>query len=218
MPFLQPSNTKQGTAVGGTTDGVDLYLSANGGTINGDITAEYIVANSGLELKDNSDPRNTIFTVAAATNGATGNPIIQVRSGASLRFGLVSQANANTTFTPSAPGANTDKLTVGGLVATNSLSMLSTGAGPTSGKSAVVVGTSFVIINSTAITADSLIFLTYNGIVSAGPGGGSAQGLLVARTGVIVPGVSFGVFLTSIDGISIAAAGQDATFNWMFIN
>lgn len=93
-----------------------LWLSTNGGVVTGDITARYITATSGLELTDNSTPANTIFTVAAATNGVTGNPIIQTAPGATLRFGQFSQANANTTLTCSAPGGNLDSFVCGGQI------------------------------------------------------------------------------------------------------
>ena len=95
-----------------------LFVKTSGNSIiQGNITADYITANSAFELLDNSVPRQNCLTIAAATNGANASPILQTNG--QIRFGQFSQANANSFIQPSAPGVNTDTLQVGGNIVTN---------------------------------------------------------------------------------------------------
>lgn len=141
------------------TNDQPLWVSSSGNTVvNGNITANYITAKSGFELKDNSNPANTIFTLAAATNGVTGNPIFQTASGGAFRFGQFSQSSANTTITPSAPGSNLDLLKVGGTVQGSYLNLKNTGGDASIGTATLVAGT--VVVNTTTSDVNAIILLT----------------------------------------------------------
>jgi hypothetical protein len=120
----------------------------------------------------------------------------------------------NTKLVLSNPGSNLDNLIVGGNVSMQSMIAGSQMAGI----GTIVVGANNVVIPSTKVAANSLIFLSHIGPAVAGPGSGPAQGNLTYRPLDIVPGVSFTAYLVDITGISINAATQDATFVWMIVN
>lgn len=202
-----------------------LWVSTSGSSVvtgdialTGNLSAKYIEARSGFSLLDNSNPQTQVLSIADATNNPSGSPIFQVGAGGQFRFGLFSQAAANTTLTPSAPGSGLDNLTVGGVVATNKLNISTAGAGASCGTGTIPVGATNVVINTTAITASSKVFFSYVGSPSSGPGAGPSQGNLIFNSGLTVVGTSFRVDHTDATGVSTAVSNVPCTFNWMIIN
>jgi len=191
-----------------------LFVTTSGNSvIEGDISAKYITARAGFSLLDNSDPQTQVLSIACATNNPGGDPIFQVGSGGAIRFGRYGSATANSEIQPSASGANTDILTIGGT--TNTL-RLQLGV-QSCGVGSIPVGATNVVINSTAVTPTSKIFLSFYGSPSAGPGKGPSQGNLIVNQALIVNGVSFRVDNTNSDGISTAVANVASTFVWMIV-
>ena len=96
--------------------------------------------------------------------------------------------------------------------------MNAAGVNATCGTGTIPVGATNVVINTTAITANSKVFMSFVGSPSAGPGNGPSQGNLIHNSGLVVPGTSFRIDHTDTNGVSTAVAGQNVTFVWMIIN
>jgi hypothetical protein len=210
-----------------------IWLSATGGTIDGNVlirgNLQVLTTGPGTgaiecnELVTNVDvqtgeykfvgPGGTTSSFITTANPNTPTESMVLSSTQEIDFVKGSGA-ANTRLVLSAPGSNLDNLIVGGNVTMNSMSAGSQMAGTGS----IALGANNVVIPSTKVAANSLIFLTHVGPAVAGPGSGPAQGNLTYRPADIVPGVSFTVYLTDITGISINAATQAATFVWMIVN
>jgi hypothetical protein len=94
-----------------------LWLSAGGGTISGNL-----VVNGGIRATTNmSTPSYLVIDPSGATTGgityaATGAGAGLNFQGNLFEFGRLGTGSVNTTLTPSAFGANTDNLTVGGTI------------------------------------------------------------------------------------------------------
>ena len=191
-----------------------LFVTTSGNSyIQGDISAKYITARSGFSLLDNSSPQTQVLSIACATNNPGGDPIFQVGVGGAIHFGRYGAATANSEIQPSAPGANTDILTIGGTTNTLKLQM----GVQSCGTGSIAVGQTNVVINSTAVTPTSKIFLSFYGSPSAGPGAGVSQGNLIVNQALIVNGVSFRVDHTDETGISTAVSNVPVTFVWMIV-
>lgn len=192
-----------------------LFVKTSGNSvIQGNLEADYITADSALQLNDNSNPKNTIFKVAAASNGVTGNPIIQVPSGSALRLGLFGNAGANSVFTPAAFPSASDTLVIGGKVTAAELGL----GNQSSGTASIAVGQTNVIVPSQRVNAASKIFLSFYGSPSAGPGAGPSQGNLIVNQALIVNNTSFRVDHTDETGVSTAVSNVPVTFSWLVIN
>lgn len=204
------------TAGGSTIDG-DL-------TITGTMTAQNYAANDqgpGYQMVGAGPTVHSRFThiqgVAPRTMIQTNDP---------LYFNQLGQVNGNTFLqvTPFSVGSPADQLRVGGTLtvtgttSTARLTLPTTGAGPTAGKSAILVGQDNIVIPTTAVTANSIILITRQGLGGNGPGKSSAQLNVIVPSAQIVPGVSFNAFLVDGDGIYTAAATVNAEFSWVIIN
>lgn len=199
-----------------------LWASAGGGTINGNLSVIGIISATGDIFT--SSPKSFRSADGAsgqpvASFGSTGNPTLGpayalIGGETGIRFTRNGQTTGNTELLVTTAGSNNDNLSVGGKVG-----MLSMGAGADmAGVGTIGVGTTNVVISSTKVTANSLIFLSHRGTPSAGPGAGQPQGNLSYRPSEIVPGVSFKVNLTDSTGVIVAASLVDVPFVWMVIN
>lgn len=207
-----------------------LWLSDNGQdatfngtlTINGDIVTSGPLNSAGLIMKSQQHisildaNENEIGRLSAQTNGvypANSSLILSCAPGGGMGFGGIGNTN-NTTLIPGAT-PNTDLFSVSGKI-------ISTDFGQTTGKnvgsSFIAVGETNVVVNTLNVSASSRIFLSHYGGASAGPGAGAAQGNLTINPSLIVPGTSFRVDLTDINGVSLAASNTNVTFYWFIIN
>lgn len=208
-----------------------LFVKTNGNSVvEGTVTADSFVTQGGvgtqgIRLKNEQyisftdEPATPVVEGLRIYSAATGGPPDQTfaqieipSTSTGLFFSQIGQA-ANSFIRPSAFGAGADTLSIGGTVSTNRLTL----GAQSCGTGSIAIGATNVVINSTAVTATSKIFLSHTGSPSAGPGAGAPQGNLTVNGTLIVPGTSFRVDLTDIDGISIAASNAAATFNWLII-
>ena len=207
------------------------WLSTNGGVITGNVTLEGALYTSqgviqtpfgggkaGYQFQDASG----VETFRLASLGPS-SPQNIIQSSVPLVFTQLGQANGNTQLVTSTVGANTDVLTVGGTANVGTLGALklslATGAAGITGTGTIAVGATNVVIATTAVTANSRIFIQHNGAASAGPGEGAGQGGITVSQAAIVPGTSFRVDLVDpATGISVAATLVDVTFSWLIVN
>jgi hypothetical protein len=218
--FNQVGNDGFNTSLVPTAPGANLDSFVCGGQIS----ATGIAGSRGMALLqgkylssyDATAPNNIegmrIYSGTSGTPGVTFSQIA-TQPNAYLYFGQIGQ-NANTSFLPTAGGANNDTLNVGGQIITQKLTM----GAQSCGTDTIPIGATNVVVNSTAVTATSKIFLSFYGAPSAGPGKGVSQGNLITNQTLIVPGTSFRVDLTDADGVSLAASNVAVTFNWMIVN
>lgn len=212
-----------GTA-GGTIDGnliVDGTIQATG-TIS---TPGQVIAGPGMVITEStvggyqmvtaagSVLRAKIQHVPAPTNAtiiSSNDPVV---------FTQVGSNTGNSSLQTSALGANTDLLTVGGTTNTLKLAMPAAGAAATVGTATIANATSSIIVNTTAVTANSKIFLTHAGGAAAGPAPGAAEGQFTVNPTFLVPGTSFRIDLVDKDGVSFAATfATGVPVNWLIIN
>jgi hypothetical protein len=217
--YANPATPLWVSATGGTIDG-NVVINGNlqvvsSGPGTGAIECNELVANLDIQCSEYKfvGPGGTTSSFITTANPNTPTESMVLSSTQEIDFVKGSGA-ANTRLVLSAPGSNLDNLIVGGNVTMQSMSAGSQMAGTGS----IALGANNVVIPSTKVTANSLIFLSRVGPAVAGPGSGPAQGNLTYRLADIVPGVSFTVYLVDITGISINAATQAATFVWMIVN
>lgn len=206
------------------------WLSTQGGVITGNVTMEGALytdegviaqvggGKAGFQFQDPSG--NETFRLASLGPASPQN-IIQ--STFPLVFTQIGQANGNTRLVTSTVGANADVLTVGGTANVGTLGALrmslATGAAGITGTATIAVGQTNIVVNTTAVTANSKIFVSHAGAPSAGPGAGAGQGGLTVGTATIVPGTSFRIDLIDpATGISVAASLVDVPINWLIVN
>ena len=97
-----------------------IWLSANGGTIEGDLTVTGTVAAEDMEVADNGAGYQivgagpTVVTRLQHVPGISPRTILQTND--PLYFNQLGQVNGNTTLTTSAPLANADVFVVGGAI------------------------------------------------------------------------------------------------------
>lgn len=206
-----------------------LFVKTNGNstidgtlTVEGNIVTDGPVGTQGIRLKNEQyisftdEPSVPVVEGLRIYSAETGTPgltfsQIAVQPGASLYFSQIGQS-ANSYIKPAAFGGS-DELVIGGVTTTARLDL----GAQSCGTGSIIVGATNDVINSTAVTATSKIFLSHAGAPSAGPGAGAPQGNLTVNPAQIVPGVSFRVDLTDSTGVSVAASAFDVPFNWMII-
>jgi len=178
-----------------------LWASSSGGIITGDLDVSGTLSAPEFDVAlANGTPVGARMTGSGSVDG------IMYLQATQIKFARLSELG-NTTFTPSATGSNLDNLTVGGIVSTRKLGMLSTTGAATCGRVVLSGGSANVL--STAVTANSLIFLSREN-----RNGSTAFGFL--EVGPITPGVSFGI--TSFDSTITLVATDESTVFWMIIN
>jgi len=97
--------------------GTPLWLGTTGGTITGDL-----IVDGGIQSLTNvSSPAYLVLdpsgnTTGEVTRAGTGTGAGLLLQGNAFKFGQLGTGNVNTTLTPSAFGANTDALNVGGSI------------------------------------------------------------------------------------------------------
>lgn len=194
-----------------------LWVSATGDTINGDLTltgsldvAQTITARDDLQCIDPSTSADGLRLTAAGGNGF-------IQSPTTIQFTRIGTSSANTSLTisPFSAGSPADVLSVGGTLSTRRLAV-STAAGGGLGVGSISVGSSSGFVGSSAVTANSKIFLQHNAPGVAGPAAGPAQGIL--SVAAINPGVGFSAELVDLDGVSRIATNVPATFWYLIIN
>lgn len=203
-----------------------LWLSSGGGAVSGSLTVK-----DDLNVVPSVTSGSSTIALGPQPSGdypytslIESTPVdILTSLGSELRF----YTRENILATPPTLAMTIDSTQnvtmTGGLtvdeVATNKLILPTTGAGPTAGTASIPAGNDNVVVNTTAVTADSIILTTRMGNASAGPGIGTGQHIIMVQSTQIVPGVSFEAFLVdAITGIKIAADTVSADFSWVIIN
>jgi hypothetical protein len=193
-----------------------LWLSANGGTINGNIT----VAPPGLGsvtagafiVRDTTGAIDLSLAYDSSTNG---NGYIASRPGRSI---ILAQTGSlgNSAFTPSAQGADLDSLTIGGTVFGNVVSTESLtldASSPTAaivGTATLVNGVGPVISTTACLDPTTKIFLQRTDVNAS-----TSLGELRIKQR------NAGNFLVESDAIAtpgVPDAGDQSTFDWMIVN
>lgn len=181
--------------------GADLDLLRVGGTVRPNV----------FDTPDVSD--NPAIRI---TGGAAGVGYIQ---GGTILFSEVNQSSANTSLVTSPFGSNADVFTTDEVNA-KTLFLADAGAAPIVGTADITVasGLTYVIVNTTAVTATSKIFVSHAGASAAGPGNGAAQGGLTVNPALIVAGTSFRIDLVDpATGIAVLPTLVDVPVNWLII-
>ena len=205
------------------------WLSSGGGTISGGLTVTgEVVAGQGLVTFEGGGLGGLEILNAAGTAQVSriqhlpgGSPRTIVQSTDPIFFNQIGTANGNTSLTVSAFGANADLLAVGGTVSADKLA-LESGGGPANvcGRETIPLGATNFVVNTTAVSANSIILVSHAGAAVAGPGNGGAEFGLTVNPALIVPGVSFRVDLVDpATGISTAATfAGGVAFTFLIIN
>jgi hypothetical protein len=204
------------------------WLSSGGGTITGGLTVTgEVVAGQGLVTFEGAGLGGLEILNAAGTAQVSriqhlpgGSPRTIVQSTDPIFFNQIGTAQGNTSLTVSAFGANTDLLVVGGTVAAQKLELDTGGAASVCGRDTIPAAATNVVIATTAVTANSIIFVSHAGAAVAGPGNGGAEFGLTVNPALIVPGVSFRVDLVDpATGIAVAATfAGGVEFTYLIIN
>jgi len=207
-----------------------LWLSAAGGTVDGDlivtgnIESDKTVASSGgntdtfaIMKWDNGQQVAVFGSLNEATPPGPYLPIwFQQFSIPNAETPMVITATQDVGIGTTTPSS---KLEVVGAVTAEKLILPTTGPAPTAGVASIPSGSDNVVVNTTAVTADSIILTTRMGNASAGPGIGTGQQAIMVQSSQIVPGVSFEAFLVDpATGIKIQANTVSADFSWVIIN
>lgn len=196
-----------------------LWLSAGGGTINGNLTLngaitagrvaaskEILSGFGNFALIDASG--STMGGVVQQGTAGASDVVIQTQSGRKVIFGLVAGSGGNTSLTPSAAGANTDLLTVGGTVDALALKLANTGGAATVGSATLSAGG--VVVSTTASDVNSYILLSRTAINAS-----TALGeLRVSNKGAN----NFTVISAQPATPTIAESGDASSFDWVIIN
>ena len=196
-----------------------LWVGVGGGTISGNVTIDGFLTAGRVASSRALEPSFGNFALVDASGltvggvnqlgtGGASDTFLQTTSGRKILFGLVGGANANTTFTPSAVGANLDLLGVGGTVAALALNLEDTGAAPVVGTGTLALGTA--TISTTACDVTSYILLTRTAVNAS-----TALGeLRVSNQG------ANDFTVVSADPTTPASTEQDdlSSFHWMIIN
>jgi hypothetical protein len=111
------------------------------------------------------------------------------------------------------------KLDVSGTVTAQKLVLPATGGAATAGTASILAGQNNVIVQTSAVTANSIILTTRMGNPATGPGVGSGQQSIMVPSSQIVPGVSFNAFLVDASsGIQVASSTVNSIFSWVLFN
>ena len=201
----------------GTLDVGGVTTLSDNTTIDGTLAVR-----NGVIFKDLTGTNTGLNVSTAGPAGTNGT----IETNGTLYLGqLTAGTSANSYFTPSAAGNYSDVLILGGTLivtgptATAKLTLPVSGLAPTSGTGSIAVGTASVVINTSAVTALSIILITRMGGATSGPGKGTAQESIQVPSALIVPYNSFEVLLVdSVTGTNIAASIVAAEFSWVLIN
>lgn len=199
-----------------------LWLGASGGVIDGNITADEVITGRlnttrqiGIGSHAFSDANgNTqaglLLTGAGTTVPPANDLMIGVANGQKIRFNQVGNDGFNTFLLPSAPGANQDNLTVGGVGAIRQLKLLDAGPAAVMGTETLVAGNSPVINTSVMLGPQTYVFLTRTDVNAS-----TSLGELRVRQRNV------GSFLVESDNPAtpgVADPGDVSSFVWMIIN
>lgn len=196
------------------TNDTPLWLGTNGGTIGGSLTVNGNITTTPPGL---SSVTSGALYVRKVNNGialdmgydGSGNGVIVCSAGSSIKFGQVGSAG-NTTFTPSAFGANQDNFSIGGVGQMRQLKLLDSGPASVMGTSTLVAGSSPVITTSVCLGPQTYIFLTRTDV-----GTSTSLGVLRVRQR------NAGNFLVESDASTtpgVPDAGDNSSFVWMIVN
>jgi hypothetical protein len=110
-------------------------------------------------------------------------------------------------------------LDVSGTVTARKLVLPTAGGAATAGTASILAGQNNVIVQTSAVTANSIILTTRMGNAATGPGVGSGQQAIMVPSSAIVPGVSFNAFLVDASsGIQVASSVVNSQFSWVLFN
>jgi hypothetical protein len=193
-----------------------LWASANGGTINGNITLAPpglgVVTAGAFNVRDTAGALDLSLGYDSTTNG---NGYIACRPGRSIILAQTG-STGNSSYTPSAQGADLDALTIGGtvfgnVVSTSSLTLdASDPTGPIVGTATLVNGVGPVISTTACLDPTTKIFLQRTDVNAS-----TSLGELRIKQR------NAGNFLVESDAIAtpgVPDAGDQSTFDWMIVN
>lgn len=224
--------TQHGVLIGGATNAVSsLGVAATGSTLMGSTGAD--PAFTGSPSFSGSVTAATGLTATAGGITATGTSNINTTGAAVTSIGTggtgavnIGNATGNTSVTGSLSATTTLTATLGAITATNGNLVLgtagnkivSTSVGSTTTAGANSFGTvtlagGTATIATTAVTANSIIFLTRQ---SVGSTGAAALGQL--SVGTIVAATSFDINAWSAADATSLAATDVSSIGWMIIN
>lgn len=190
------------------------WVSANGDTINGNLTVTgSIEAFGAIKSTDSLQSIDGTGAAIVRISDSGGNGFIQTPT--LLNFTRIGAGTGNTSLTISAAGANTDVMAVGGKVQARELALLGADGTPSAaavcGLGSVPTGSTTTPISTTAVKASSKIFLSHRS--------GVPLGVLSYDPINITPGVSFVVELTdATTGAPLVAPPGSVSFTWLIIN
>lgn len=161
-----------------------LWLSANNPVVSGTITAGSFTTTPGGNVRIIDASGN----IAMGLTSQSGNTYLQ--SGGPLKLGQPGQVTTNTTFTPSAPGANLDVLTVGGQI---------NGGGITPVPSIVTTASISVGSSGAAITITPTTALVNGGVYDI-----QVSGYWSVPAGVTTPDPTDQIILTLQTGTAVS--------------
>jgi len=205
------------------TNDSPLWLSANGGTVNGPLNVKGTISTSpdgqfgvisgGFFVKDTGGATDLGIGYDSTVNG---NGFIFCRPGKSIILAQTGSITGNSAFTPSADGADLDSLTIGGTVSGNVVeteSLLlnaSDPTGPIVGTATLVNGVGPVISTTACLDPTTKIFLQRTDVNAS-----TSLGELRIKQR------NAGNFLVESDGFAapgVPDAGDQSTFDWMIVN
>lgn len=207
-----------------------LWVSATDPVIDGDLVVSGTISAADMEVPDGGAGYQVVGTGGAVVSrlSHTGGlvPKTMIQSDDLIFFTQLGVNNGNSYIQTSPVSLTpTDQMVLGGnLIVTAGVeaakyNITQTGlGGDSAGKNFIAVGSDDVVVNTTAVTANSTILITRMGAGAIGPGAGSGQGNIVVPSAQIVPGVSFQAFLVDGNGINTAASNVNAEFSWVIIN
>lgn len=194
------------------------WVGVNGGTVRGPISIQ--APNGALDFLDASG--NQISRIVATKPPGVPNPppnegALYLQSDYGVVFSQQNQANWNSALYIDTFNGE-DLLDIGGQINTDKLAVSAANGTGMSGFASIPLGQTSVVVPTTCIDQNDMIFFTRVGPASAGPGNGISQGTIIWTNAEIVPQTSFVARLVDpATGIIVAAATTNADFYWMIV-
>lgn len=193
------------------------WVGVNGGTVRGPL--EIAAPNGALDFLDASG--NQISRIVATKPPGVPNPLpneglLYLQSDYGIAFSQQNQATYNTVLNIDTFNGE-DLLDVGGQINTLKLAVSAANGTGMSGFASIPLGQTNVVVPTTCIDQNDMIFFTRVGPASAGPGNGISQGTIIWTNAEIVPQTSFVARLVNDQGIIVPAVTTNADFYWMII-
>ena len=183
-----------------------LWIGSGGGSSSGPVIAPSFTTTPGGDVIVRDLDGTSGLRLATSGTPSTGIAFIQGQT--TIAFGKVGTGVVNSSITLSAPGANTDTLTIGGTVDALALKLANTGAAPVVGSGTLALGTATIVTNSSDVT--SFILISRGGVNAS-----TALGQLrVSNKGAN----NFTVVSADPANPTSTEQGDLSSFDWIIIN